>query len=92
MLQWARGQGCPWNAYTCMYAARGGHLSTLQWAHVQGCPWDANTCSFAAREGHLSMLQWLREHGCPLNAARVRAYARNHPEVLRWLDEIEQHE
>jgi hypothetical protein len=26
ILQWARANGCPWNEYTCSYAARNGHL------------------------------------------------------------------
>ena len=90
VLQWARGQGCPWNEHTCSLAAEGGHLSALQWARGQGGPWDANTCSSAARGGHLSTLQWAHEHGCPWDASSVRWAARDHPEVLRWLDEIEQ--
>ena len=78
--------------YMCPAAARRGRLEVLQWARGQGCPWDANTCSYAAEGGHLSTLQWLKEHGCPWNAASLRIHARGHPEVLRWLDEIEQHE
>ncbi len=31
VLQWARSQECPWNEWTCQYAARGGHLEVLQW-------------------------------------------------------------
>jgi hypothetical protein len=31
-LQWARANGCPWDASTCSNAARGGHLDVLQWA------------------------------------------------------------
>lgn len=26
VLQWARGDGCPWNKWTCHLAAAGGHL------------------------------------------------------------------
>ena len=80
-------------SYMCTAAARRGRVEALQWAHEHGCPWGAFTCMYeAAGRGHLSMLQWLKEHGCPWNAARVRNWARGHPEVLRWLDEIEQHE
>ena len=64
----------------------------VPWAHEHGCPWDEYTCSYAAAGGHLSTLQWLKEHGCPWDAADVRTYAYGHSEVLRWLDEIEQHE
>ena len=91
-LQFLREHGCPWDEATCSRAAEGGHLSTLQWAHEHGCPWDAATCIFASEGGHLPTLQWAHEHGCPWDAVVVRHFARDHPGVLRWLDEIEQHE
>ncbi len=37
-LQWARANGCPWDAMTCSRAAEGGHLEVLQWARANGCP------------------------------------------------------
>ena len=43
MLQWARANGCTWNASTCSEAACGGHLEVLQWARANGCPWDMDT-------------------------------------------------
>ena len=92
MLQWAHEHGCPWDEYTCYNAAAEGHLSTLQWAHEHGCPWNWFTCASAALGGHLSTLQWLREHGCPWDVARLIHTAWDQPEMLRWLDEIEQHE
>ena len=80
MLQWARASGCPWDEYTCLGAAEGGHLEVLQWARTNGCPWDKWTCSMAARGGHLKMLQWARANGCPWDektypsaAARARS-------------------
>ena len=39
-LKWARENGCPWNVWTCTYAARGGQLETLKWARENGCPWN----------------------------------------------------
>jgi hypothetical protein len=36
MLQWARANGCPWDEFTCAYAAEGGHLEMLQWARANG--------------------------------------------------------
>ena len=36
MLQWARANGCPWNAETCYRAAKGGHLEVLHWARTAG--------------------------------------------------------
>ena len=32
VLQWVRGQGCPWDSITCCNAAAGGHLEVLQWS------------------------------------------------------------
>ena len=39
-LQWARANGCEWDADTCSEAAGGGHLEVLQWARANGCPDD----------------------------------------------------
>ena len=47
-----------WSRWTCMCAAKGGHIQVLQWARTKGCPWDAQTCNFAALAGHLEILQW----------------------------------
>ena len=30
LLQWARSEGCAWNANTCAFAAENGHLHVLQ--------------------------------------------------------------
>lgn len=46
-LQWARENGCPWNADTCAEAARGGHLVVLQWLRANRCEWDEWTCAEA---------------------------------------------
>jgi len=40
MLKWARENDCPWDEWTCTFAAEGGHLETLKWARTNGCPWD----------------------------------------------------
>ncbi len=86
VLQWARSQGCPWDADTCANAARGGHLEVLQWARMQGCPWDERTCTHAAEGGHLEMLQWARSHSCPWDLwTCALAAQRGHLEVLQWL-------
>jgi len=39
-LRWAREHDCPWDEWTCAYAAKGGHLEVLKWAREQHCPWD----------------------------------------------------
>ena len=45
-----RANDCPWNAKTCKWAARSGHLMTLRWARENGCPWTASTRDKAAAE------------------------------------------
>ncbi len=67
VLQWARSQGCPWDKWTCAFAAEAGNLEMLQRAHSQGCPWDEDTCARAAGGGHLEIVQWARSQGCPWN-------------------------
>jgi hypothetical protein len=52
MLQWARANGCDWDARTCSEAARLGHLAVVEWARANGCDCDAY------------MLEWLRANGC----------------------------
>ena len=47
VLQWARRNGCPWNARTCNAAAKEGHLEVLQWAHQNGCSRDELTLELA---------------------------------------------
>ena len=59
-LQWARENGCPWDARTCAWAAWRGHLEALQWARANKCPWDETTCAFAAEGGQLEVLKWAR--------------------------------
>ena len=84
-MAWAKANGCPWNADTCHYAARGGHLAALQWAREHNCPWNTVTCWSADAGGHLKMLQWAREHDCPWNeGACYFAAEGGHLEVLKW--------
>ena len=61
MLQWARQNGCPWNEWTCSYAAHGGHLEVLQWARENGCPWGKWTWDHT----NSRCRPYLIEHGCP---------------------------
>ena len=50
VLQWLRGEGCPWNWRTCSRAVRYGHVETLRWARADGCPWTAGTRDRAAEK------------------------------------------
>ncbi|KAK3278740.1 hypothetical protein CYMTET_13335 [Cymbomonas tetramitiformis] len=76
VLQWAREQGCPWNAQTCCDAARGGHLEVLQWARAWRNPWNAKHVALRQSGGHLEVLRWAHENGCPWDAWTCSAAAR----------------
>ena len=65
LLVEARALGYPWNAKTCVKAARYGHLECLRYARKNGCPWDEKTCMNAAENGHLECLKYACAHGCP---------------------------
>jgi hypothetical protein len=87
-LAWAKASGCPWDAWTCAYAARIGCLDVLQWAREQGCPWDSVTCEHAADGGHLEVLRWARAHDCPWNTLTCYYAAYNgHLGLLQWARE-----
>lgn len=43
LLRFLLAVGCPWNAGTCLHAARAGNLWVLQWLRSHGCPWDSRT-------------------------------------------------
>ena len=53
VLKWARANVCPWDEWTCAYAAGGGHLETLKWVRANGCPWDELTCELAVSKGYV---------------------------------------
>jgi hypothetical protein len=81
----AQQQGCPWDRYTCEYAALGGHLDCLKFARLHGCPWDKDTCAGAARYGHLEVLQWARANECPCDHDVItNAMEYGHLELLKW--------
>ena len=50
LVQWLRGEGCPWDWRTCLYAVAKGHVEVLRWARENGCPWTASTRDRAAAE------------------------------------------
>ena len=49
---------CPWDNWTCIYAAKSGHFQLLKWAQENGCPWDEEVCTYAAKGGDLKLLTW----------------------------------
>ena len=50
LVQWLRGEGCPWDWGTCYWATDRGHVPVLRWARTNGCPWKAYTRDQAAAE------------------------------------------
>ena len=91
-VQWLRAQDppCPWDEYTCEYAALGGHLEVLKWLRTQDHPWRSNMRMYeaAAERGHLEVLMWLREQDpqCPWSMRMCESAAeRGHLKVLQWL-------
>ena len=90
-------QGCPWDAYTCDWAALNKTpvgFEILQWLHEQDCPWDEWTCYLAAGNEaphSFEMLKWLYEQDCPWDDWTCRAAAANPAlhsfEMLKWLYE-----
>ena len=63
VLQWARANGCRWNAWLCSGAAEGGHLEVLKWARANGCEWDVWTWHHCADQP--AVREWLVANGCP---------------------------
>ncbi|WZN58521.1 hypothetical protein HKI87_01g00430 [Chloropicon roscoffensis] len=93
-LQYLRSQDppCPWDVWTCAWAAEGGHLEVLKWARSQDppCPWDWRTCSQAAEGGHLDVLKWARSQDppCPWSRSwcREAPFQLGHEHVVDWID------
>ena len=50
LVQWLRGEGCPWDHWTCSLAVENGHVELLRWARENGCPWIAHTRDRAGEE------------------------------------------
>jgi len=76
MLKYAHENGCPWDEYTCSFAAMHGHLECLKYAHEHGCPWNEETCACAAYTGHLGCLKYAQDHSAPESARYVVGWQR----------------
>ena len=48
LVRWLRGEGCPWNRWTCYWAVIKGHEEVLRWVRENGCPWKARVRDWAA--------------------------------------------
>ena len=50
LVQYLRGEGCPWSYNACDWAVHDGHVEVLRWAREDGCQWGAATRDRAAAE------------------------------------------
>ena len=68
LVQWLRGEGCPWDWETCDRAVDNGHVEVLRWVRANGCPWRAYTrAEAAAKLGYTDDLGNLVDlHGNPV--------------------------
>lgn len=64
-MEWARGNGCPWDERTCALAAEGNHIEVLKWARGNECPWDKWMYKNAEHCGNRDVMSWARDNGCP---------------------------
>ena len=49
LVQWLRGEGCPWDSLMCSFAIEHDHVEVLRWARENGCEWDRFTRDWAAQ-------------------------------------------
>jgi hypothetical protein len=62
MVKYCVANECPVDEWTCVCAARYGHLECLKYLREEvKAPWDSDTASFAALNGHLHILEYLVE-------------------------------
>ena len=52
LLKFLHENGCPWNEWTCYYAAYYDHLECLNYACEHGCPCDEDTIRHAAEDAY----------------------------------------
>ena len=50
LVQWLRGEGCPWDEDTCYWAILYSRVEVLRWVRENGCPWTAYTLERAGEE------------------------------------------
>ena len=50
LVQWLRGEGCPWDWWTCSEAVLYSRVEVLRWVRENGCPWSAGIRAGAARK------------------------------------------
>jgi hypothetical protein len=82
ILEWLKGEGCPWDASAFSMAAKAGNLNVLKWLKEEGCPWNATAFSMTS---NINVLKWLKEEGCP--SVFTTAIKTGNDEIIHWLCE-----
>lgn len=65
MMKYLHENGCPWEADTCVNAAKRGNFEILKYCHENGCPWTDLTASKATTNNHFEILKYCHDNGCP---------------------------
>jgi hypothetical protein len=60
-VKWLRENGCPWDKWTCQYAAEKGYLEILKWAREHGCPWNKEECLREAKN-YPEIVEWIKSN------------------------------
>jgi hypothetical protein len=87
-MQFLHAQGCPWDYWVPLAAARRGLLEMLRWARQHGCNWNEYAIlSAAASSGSLEMTIWVKQQpGVECNRAAIAAAAQQgHTAICEYL-------
>ena len=87
VLEWARQQGCKWNADTARAAALHGRLNVFMWGVEKSCYVcrEPSVLRWAAASGCIDLLRWMSENGFEYDSGLCKlAVRRGHLHVLQW--------
>ena len=71
LLEFLRGKGCPWDEWTCEFAALNGHLECLKYAREKWMSLECSDLFAGCQKGHLDCLKYAHENGCPWDEGLV---------------------
>ena len=87
VLEWAREQGCKWNANTARAAALHGRLNVFVWGVEKSCYVcrEASVLRWAAVSGCIDLLRWMSVNGFEYDSGLSKLAVRwGHLHVLKW--------
>lgn len=88
VLKVLRYHGLPWNAETCVRAAKRGNIDVIMYARANGCPWDSTVSFSAACSNNYNVLEYCLRNGCPFERSDISSeimYCSDHSQLLRTL-------